>query len=114
MTQLPAHSFAAMVYWVFIIGVVMIFSYFLESVYRISKKWFRWILLCPPLAMIFIIKNWDETKAAFFFFIGFYLVILFSGSLSGYRMPAHTTEILYLIFLWPIALYNYINCNLLY
>jgi hypothetical protein len=109
--QLPAQSFAAMVYWVFVIGVIMILTCFLEKTYRINKRWALLIVLCPPLSLIFIKKNWDETKALCFFFVGFYLVIIFAGSLSGYHMTAFTTEILQKIFLWPIVVGNWLLEN---
>jgi len=104
LNKLPAKSFAAMVYWVFVIGVIMILVWFLEHAYRINKRWALLIVLCPPLSLIFIKKNWDETKAHCFFFIGFYLVIIFAGSLTGYHMTTYTTEIMLLIILWPIVL----------
>ncbi len=101
--ELPAQSFGAMVYWSFIIGIIMILIYFFERVCRISKKWALCIILCPPLALVFIKQNWEETRAACFFFMGFYLVILFTGALSGYRMAEYTSCILQTMFLWPIC-----------
>ena len=101
--QLQAQSFAAMVYWIFIIGVIMILVCLLERTYRINKRWTIALLFCPPLILIFIKKYWDETKGLCCFFAGFYLVIIFTGSLSGYHMTAFTTNILLKIFLWPIV-----------
>ena len=107
--EVPAQDFAAMIYWVFVIGIIMILVYFMERVYRINKKWFLWIILCPPLALIFIKQNWDETRAACFFFFCFYLIIILAGALTGYKMTLYTTSLLQLIFLWPIFLTKWLN-----
>ena len=98
----PAYSFAAMVYWIFIIGLVMTIIYFLEIVNRVSKKWLFFIILFPPLLLIFAIKFWDSVKAACFFFACFYSVILIAGKISGYPMAQYTFDIIQTLFLWPI------------
>jgi hypothetical protein len=99
--QLHAESFAAMVYWIYIIGVIMILVCLLERAHRISKRWVLLLVFFPPLLALFIIKNWDLTKGPCAFFAGFYFVILFTGALSGYHMADFTIDILIQIFLWP-------------
>jgi hypothetical protein len=104
LTALPAQPTAAAIYWIFIIAIIMVLLHFLDRVYRISKNWFVWIIFCPPLSLIFILRNWDEVKSACFLFCGLYIIILFAGALTGYGMARYTTAILQLIFLWPLVL----------
>ena len=109
MQGLTAQSFAEMVYWLFVLGVVMLLAYFLERVYRVSHKWAIWIILVPPLGLLFIKRNWEDSRGACFFFLGFYLFILFAGALTGDPMFAHTNQLLQRILLWPIYLLQWLG-----
>lgn len=108
---LPADSFAAMVYWIFISGLAMTIIALLEKAYQLSKTWFFTLIILPPLNIIFIYRNWLECRSICVFFSGFYTIILIAGALSGYPMAPITTHTLTQVILWPYYLAKSLLAN---
>jgi uncharacterized membrane protein len=60
---------------------------FLVKAFRVSVAWGVGVLLLAPIGIVFLVKNWKESKASFLLQL-FGVILMVAGILLGYPLPA--------------------------
>lgn len=93
-------------YELFVLGSALIFFWFLESVWRINKRWLVPVLLFPCSIFLFSFIYWEESRSKLFFTALLLFVMLIVGGLVGKSFFVQILSIFKIAAFWPFYLYS--------
>ena len=93
----------------FVFATAMIIFWFIESVWRLDRKWMIPIIIFPPSIFYFIITHWEESRAKCFFSSLLIFVMLMVGGVVGESFIMQMIALFQLIAFWPYYLYAYFS-----
>ncbi|HSX20536.1 MAG TPA: hypothetical protein VLG38_05380 [Gammaproteobacteria bacterium] len=96
----------------FALATCLVMFWFLESVYRLDKRWLLPIVIFPISIFLFIIIHWEESRSKCFFASLLFLVMLLVGGLIGYSFFVRILTFFSHIAFWPFYLYMKLNPHL--
>lgn len=79
----------------------LIFFWFLESVYRLDKRWLLPIIIFPCSLLLFIMVFWEQSRGKCFFAALLLAVMLLIGGLVGFSFVERIFSLLQLVAFWP-------------
>ncbi len=100
------------VYLLFLAGIFGALMYLLDSMYRTDKRWALLGILCPPIIVIYLIKNWDRVKGPLVYIAVFFVAIIFIGLIGNENFATKTLVYLKQVFLWPLSAWKWIHPQL--
>ncbi len=96
----------------FALATALILSWFLESVYRLDKRWLIPIIIFPCSLFIFIIVHWEKSRGKCFYAASLLGLVLIIGGLVGESFFVRILEYLKLLAFWPYYVYAYVEPQL--
>ncbi len=74
-----------------LVGAVMILTgsvMFIVNAFKVSVMWGLGVLLVAPVGLVFLVKNWRESKVSFLLQLGG-AILLLAGVLLGHGAPTN-------------------------
>lgn len=93
---------------VFVLATSLIIFWFLESVWRLNRRWLIPIIIFPPSLFIFVFMYWEESRAKCFFGGLLLIVMLLVGGLVGKSFFMQMLAFFQLMAFWPFYLSKYL------
>lgn len=90
---------------VFALATAMIIFWFLESVWRLNRRWLIPIIIFPVSIFLFIFIYWQESRAKCFFAALLIFTMLLIGGLVGKSFFVQILGLFKLIAFWPYYLF---------
>lgn len=100
-------------YELFALATCLIFFWFIESVYRLDKRWLIPVIIFPPSLFMFIMLHWEESRGKCFFASLLVVLMLLIGGLVGYSFFVQILSFFKLLAFWPYYAYAYLSPRLL-
>ena len=96
----------------FALFTALLFFWFIESVYRLDKRWLIPIILFPCSIFMFILVHWEESRGKCFFASLFLFIMIIVGGLIGHSFFDRMADLFKIVSFWPYYLYAYYEPSL--
>lgn len=112
MEDLVNQSAVDHLFQVFALATALIVFWFIESIWRLNRKWMIPIVIFPCSIFLFIFVYWEESRAKCFFATLLLIVMLLVGGLVGHNFFEQILAMFTLIAFWPYYLYAFVASHL--